>query len=255
MRYHPPPFADRLHKSHIAQIKVCLSLAPKSPLNFSHVRIPARVIFDRRKGHAQLALLSVLLAYLSFCSSPSSVMGLFCVTLAPPQTSSPCKAIRGDNRGQKHSLTSSLVAATVGVAINKARAALLWELLGMLENVSGQSDGSHDSTCCVNYRKGGPETAACGGVCRLGGEKGSACVWRTCVWKISSSLPPVKKKKEKILTFFLSQMPCLFFTEVQVQSPPSNPYLIAAMPVSHRLQGGGGGDGGGAVSAALSVGV
>lgn len=59
------------------------------------------------------------------------------------------------------------------------------------------------------------------------------------------------EKKEKILTFFLSQMPCLFFTEVQVQSPPSNPYLIATTPVSHLLQGGVGGT----VSAALSVGV
>lgn len=45
----------------------------------------AHVVFDRHKGHAQLALLSVLLAYLSFCCSPSSVMGLFCATLVPPK--------------------------------------------------------------------------------------------------------------------------------------------------------------------------
>lgn len=58
-----------------------------------------------------------------------------------------------NSRARECLLTRSLVAATVGVAINKAWTALLWELSAGLEYISHQSDGLDDSTCCVNYRK------------------------------------------------------------------------------------------------------
>lgn len=63
------------------------------------------------------------------------------------------KVIHRNRRERERSLTSSLVAATVGVAINKAWTALLWELSAGLEYIFDQSDGLDDSTCCVNYRK------------------------------------------------------------------------------------------------------
>lgn len=56
-------------------------------------------------------------------------------------------------RESESSLTSSLVAATVGVAINKAWTAQLWELSAGLRCIFDQSDGSDDSTSCGNYQK------------------------------------------------------------------------------------------------------
>lgn len=78
------------------------------------------------------------------------------------------KVIHRNRRERERSLTSSLVDATVGVAINKACTALLWELSAGLEYIFWPIGWL---ACQYLLRKlsKGPETAECGAICQMDG--------------------------------------------------------------------------------------